>query len=109
GTYMDVGNEALALADIGLHAAPEGVELVFRERPVDVAPGDLGLGALLLDDEAIRRGTAGAMAGLDDQGAVRGQLAFTATDGLLDQLCGTDIGINGWICLRHVGPRRPEA
>ncbi|MCY1281386.1 hypothetical protein D9M68_215180 [compost metagenome] len=106
---MDVGNEMILGVVEGLDAVPQGVELVGRERAVDRAPGDGVLAARLFDDEAVDRRAAGTMAGAHHQRAVVGQLAFAAANGFLDQLGNAEIGVNGFIGLRHVGPHRPEA
>lgn len=109
GTYMNMGNEMVLGVVERFHAGPQRIELVGRERTVDVAPGDRVLGARLFDDETVDRRTAGAMAGTYDQRAVGGQFALTAANGFFYQLGGADIGVHGVVGLRHVVPRRPEA
>ncbi|MNO64598.1 hypothetical protein D3C76_553300 [compost metagenome] len=109
GTYMHVGNEVVLGVVEGLDAIPQGIELVGRERTVDRAPGDIVLAARFFDDETVDRRAAGAVAGTYDQRAVVGQFAFPAADGFFDQLGNADIGVHGFVGLRHVGPRRPEA
>ncbi|MNN42527.1 hypothetical protein D3C81_1567130 [compost metagenome] len=109
GADVHMGDEALALGHISLDTSPECIELVRREGAVDVAPGDLGVGARLLNDETICRRTTGAMTGIHYQRTVGGQFTLATTDGLFDQLRGADIGVHGVIGLRHVVPRRRKA
>ncbi len=52
---MNVGHKALALAQIGFDAVPQGIELVGREFAVDRAPGDVVLGGRLFNDETVYR------------------------------------------------------
>src|SRR5690606_12142326 len=68
-----------------------------------------GLGAGLRDDEAVDRRTAGTVAGADNQRAIGGQLTLATAYGLFDQLGSADVGVNGGVGLRHLGPRRPAA
>ncbi len=104
---VHVGDEMLLCIVERLDAIPQGIELVGRERTVDVAPGDLRLGARLLHDETVSRRAAGAMAGAYHQGAIGGQFPFTTANGFFDQLRGADVGVHGVVGLRHEGPRRP--
>ncbi len=109
GTDMDMGHEAVTLADIGFDAAPQGFEVARRERTVDRAPGDLVLGAGLFDDEAVSRRTTRAVPGLHHQRAIGGQFALSALDGFFNQLSGADVGVHGVGGLRHECSRRPWA
>ncbi|MNN15402.1 hypothetical protein D3C81_1285040 [compost metagenome] len=104
GADMHVGDEVAALAQIGFDAIPQGSELVFRERTVDLAPGDLGLGARFLDDVAVHRRTTGTVTRAHDQRTIGSELTLATLDGLLDQFGNADIGVHGSIGLRHVVP-----
>ncbi len=106
---MDMGHEAVTLADVGFDAAPQGFEVARRERTVDRAPGDLVLGARLFDDEAVSRRTTRAVPGLHHQRAIGGQFALSALDGFFNQLSGADVGVHGVGGLRHECSRRPWA
>ena len=108
GTYMYMGNEAVALGNIGLDTLPQGVEHCRLDRAVDRTPGDLRFGAGLLDDEAVGRGAAGAVTGFHHQRAVVGQLALTALNGLFNKFSSTDVSVHIDVCLRHVDPQRPR-
>ncbi|MDT4796953.1 hypothetical protein FQZ97_295490 [compost metagenome] len=109
GADVHMGDETLALGHISFDTGPQCIELVRREGTVDVAPGDLGVGARLLNDETICRRTTGAMTGFHYQRTVGGQFTLATADGLFDQLRGADIGVHGVIGLRHVVPRRRKA
>src|SRR3546814_20105245 len=106
---MDVGDEAVALGDVGFDAVPQCFEVAGRERTVDRAPGDLVLGARLFDDEAVSRRTTRAVPGLHHQRAIGGQVALSALDGFSKQLSSAAVGLHGVSGLRSAFFRRAWA
>ena len=92
---MQLGDEAVALAEVVLDALPQGVETLRAERAIDAAPVDGVRGGRLVDDEAVVRGASATGARLHDQRAVVGQTSFAASHCQLDQLCAAEIGVSG--------------
>ncbi len=71
------------------------VEAFLGHRLVDLAPRDLVVYALAVNDELIVCGAAGVLAGLNDQSAGVGQGALAAAKCVLCQLSRSQIAING--------------
>jgi hypothetical protein len=91
GAHVQVGDELVAFADVALHALPQRIELVGGEGLVHRAPVDALAGAGLVDDEAVGGRAAGAVAGVDRERAVVGQMAFLALHGEFDELGAGEI------------------
>ena len=84
GAAEQVLDEQLHALGVGQHVCVQGVELLGGHGLVGVPP-DLILGRCVTDDELVLGGAAGVGAGLDDEGAVGSELAFTALQRDLDQ------------------------
>ena len=102
GAHVHVRYKAVALFEVGFHALPQGIELVGRERAVDVAPSDGVFGAGFFDDEAVHRRTASAGPGLDYQCAGIGEITFTAANGQFYQFSGANVGVNANVAIGHL-------
>src|SRR6185437_2171146 len=75
----------LAALEIGAEAPSHALEHRFVDRPVDVAPPDVGFARRLLDDVLVFGRSPGKSAGARDKGAASADQTLAATDGILVQ------------------------
>ena len=94
GACHTVKNKHLTALQIRSNLALDGVELFAADGAVHLAPGDLVVYALGVNDELIVRRTAGVLAGGHHQCAGVAQSAFAAAQGSLNQLCRGEIAID---------------
>gem|GEM_PF-3753781 len=92
-SHVNVGDEMLALIQVLGHTVPEGVELIAVEWMVDGSPVDLVPGVVLIDNEAVHRGTASALACFHHQRSVGCQLAFIPYQCQFDEACRAQIRV----------------
>src|SRR5258708_22168936 len=83
GAGIEVLDEQLAALKIGQHALVQAGKLSRGDRLVDAAPIDRLVRTGFVDDVFVARAAAGVLAGLDDKGAAKTDLAFAPADGVL--------------------------
>ena len=89
-----VENEDFAILQISNNLFVQRIELRLRDGTVYLAPCNVIVYAFGVNDELIVCGTAGVLAGLNDQSAGLAQQAFAATQSVFGQLCVGQVAIN---------------
>ena len=84
----------VAALQVGRDASLQGVELLFGERAVHLAPPHIALGIVLFNHEFVVRPTSGIRHRVHGESAVLRQDAFAIRDGVLIQVCGREVVID---------------
>ena len=89
-----VKDEDFAALQVGGNLALDGVELLAADGTVDLAPGNLVVNALGVNDELVVGGAAGIFAGGHNQSTGVAQGTFAAAQRSLGQLSGGQIAVH---------------
>ena len=90
-----VEDKDLAVLEVGHHLLVEGVKDLLGGGDVDLAPGDVVMDAGGVDDELVVGGPAGVLAGVDAECAGVVEIALAPGQGLLHQLGGREVAVDG--------------
>ena len=74
-----------------------GVELGLGDGLVDLAPVDVVVAVRVIDEVLVFGRAAGAVAGVDDDASVGGELSLAAFDDELHELCGAAVGVGAFL------------
>ena len=112
-----VEDEHLLVLEETFHLFEHPIELLLRERPVDLPPPDALVGDGVADDELVVCGAAGVLAGGDDERSAEGDPSLSPAHRLLEEygsgqvpvrLLHTD-GTDLVLRLGHFAPLRSSA